>query len=107
MMRTRVMEGMGLATSAKTAVVDNASNSANDLSTGYTGQATDSVQSIDLTAEGIITITFTGQAGGGTIIMSPSDNNGALVPGTPPTGSVSWDCTGGTQVSQYRPIDCR
>ena len=102
--RARISEGLGLATAAKLSVVENASNGT-AFAQGYTNpNPTPAVAGIAIAADGIITITYTAAAGGGTIFMTPTP---ALVAGTPPVGTVNWDCTGGTSIAAHRPAECR
>lgn len=101
--RARVTEGLNLASSAKLAVSETAiSNNAlpaTQAETGYTSPAaTPNVSGITIGANGIITITYTAAAGGGTIIMTPT---------LTANGDVTWDCTGGTLLDKYRPASCR
>ncbi len=107
--RARVTEGLTLAAAAKTTVAENASSGAATLDTGWTAPtATNSVTSVGIAAgTGVITITYTAAAGGGTITMVPTSNGAALAPPAPPAGSIDWDCTGGTLLDQYRPSNCR
>lgn len=109
LVRSRVTEGLSLASSAKTAVAENAAAGQADLSLGWTvPQPTDNVTSVDVTAgTGAITITYTAAAGGGTITLVPSDSAGAIAGGIIPDGSITWDCTGGTLDAKYRPSNCR
>ena len=109
LVRARVTEGLSLASSAKVTVAENASNAAADLAIGWTApQATDNVTSLAVAgATGVITITYTAAAGGGTIIITPSDSVGALASGAIPDGSITWDCTGGSLDAKYRPSNCR
>ena len=105
--RARVTEGLSLADSAKTAVAETfQSNPTLPLNTGWTAPAaTTNVTSVALAAAtGVITVTYTAAAGGGTILVSP---NPVLVNGTPVSGSMGWDCTGGTLAAKYRPQSCR
>jgi len=105
--RARVTEGLSLADSAKTAVAETfQSNPTLPLDTGWTvPAATTNVASVALdNATGNITITYTAAAGNGTITVVP---NPALVSGTPVSGSMTWDCTGGTLLAKYRPSACR
>jgi type IV pilus assembly protein PilA len=105
--RARVTEGLSLADSAKTAVAETfQSNPTLPMVTGWAAPAASTnVASVSLAAAtGVITITYTAAAGGGTILVSP---NPALVNGTPVSGSMGWDCTGGTEVAKYRPQACR
>jgi type IV pilus assembly protein PilA len=100
----RVSEGLSLASSAKTAVAETfqSQNAVPDqAATGYvTPAATFSVASVTIAGDGsgIVTITLTAAAGGGTITFVP-----ALVTGSP----IIWDCTGGTLENKYRPAQCR
>lgn len=108
LVRSRVLEGLNLAAPAKDLVMENAYMATVDLSSGFNAPAaTDNVTSIAVSNIGVITITFTTIAGGGSIIFTPSDNDGALAPGSPPVGAVAWDCTGGTLNDDYRPSVCR
>ena len=111
--RSRVTEGLSLASAAKTAVAENAANSeAADLGKGYTGPAaaTTNVTSVVITAAtGVITVTYTNKVatGGPTILLTPSFGAGWAL-GSPPTAPVTWDCkTGGSLAPKYRPAECR
>lgn len=108
LIRARVTEGLGLASAAKTAIAENASN-ATAFASGWTEpDPTDSVADVEIApANGVITITYTPAAGGGTVTMVPTAGGAALAVGTPPTGSISWDCTGGTLNTEFRPAQCR
>lgn len=101
--RARVTEGLNLAASAKLAVSETTITRnalpATQAATGYVSPAaTPNVTSIAVGANGIITITYTAAAGGGTIIMTPT---------LQANGDVTWVCTGGTLLSKYRPASCR
>jgi len=101
--RARVTEGLNLASAAKLAVSETAiSNNAlpaTQAATGYTSPAaTDNVASIAIGANGVITISYTAIVGGGTL---------TLVPTLTANGDVTWDCTGGTLPTLYRPASCR
>lgn len=101
--RTRVTEGLNLASSAKLAVAETATATnvlpATQAATGYiTPAATTNVSSITIGANGVITITYPQIAGSGTIIMTPTLNG---------NGDITWDCRGGTLVTKYRPASCR
>ncbi|WP_044497436.1 pilin, partial [Legionella pneumophila] len=74
--RARVTEGLTLADSAKLAVSETAITNnalpATQAATGYVSPAaTPNVASIAIGANGVITITYTAAAGGGTIVMTP------------------------------------
>jgi type IV pilus assembly protein PilA len=102
--RARVTEGLSLASAAKTLVSENAANGS-ALASGFNAPAaTSNVTSVAVSDAGVITVTYTTKAGGGTIIISPSP---ALVAGTPPTDRITWSCTGGTLAAKYRPAECR
>jgi type IV pilus assembly protein PilA len=107
--RAKVSEGLSLATSAKTAVAENAANGALDLSLGFNiPSVTPNVTSVGINAtSGVVTITYTAAAGGGTILLTPLSNNAAIVAGTIPTSSLVWDCKLGTLAAKYRPSVCR
>ena len=125
--RARVTEGLVLASSAKLAVAENSANgrafasgwSAPDATLGVSGITVSSGAS---TSNGVIAITYTAKAGGGTLNLVPttgtpaalltSDASGAG--NVPAGGSISWSCndsitgpTAGTLASKYRPAQCR
>ena len=107
MVRARVSEGLGLASAAKTNVLDvvNSGNIATVTSgykTGYTfGGATKNISNIDIAAStGVITITTTAAAGGGSLLLVPFTTSGTTESALPaPTatsasidGAVQWKC---------------
>ena len=108
MIRARVSEGLGLASAAKTNVLDvlNSGNIAtigtDGYKTGYTfGGATKNISKIDITAStGVITITTTAAAGGGSLLLVPFTKSGSTEAPLPaPTatsasidGVVQWKC---------------
>lgn len=101
--RARVTEGLNLASLAKLAVSETAITNnalpASQAATGYaTPAATPNVTSVVVGANGVITITYTAAAGGGTIVMTPT---------LTANGDVTWVCTGGTLLPKYRPVSCR
>ena len=106
--RAKVTEGLSLASAAKVTVAENAASSA-ALNAGWTAPtATDNVSGVAINAgSGVITVTYTAAAGGGTIILVPTSAGAALVSGTPPASSIDWDCTTGTLAAKYRPSNCR
>lgn len=119
--RSRVTEGLSLASAAQLAVAENAANG-NAFAQGYTAPAaTANVTSVAISATGVVTITYTAIAGGGTILLTPSYGAAvALVAGTVPTDAIKWDCGAaghtaaagyvggaGTLLSQYAPANCR
>jgi type IV pilus assembly protein PilA len=112
--RAKVTEGLSMASAAKLAVSENASNGKN-YDSGWTAPAaTAAVTSIGITAAtGVVTITYTAAAGGGTVTMVPASGGTAFTGGTatastvPSGGSITWSCTGGTLAAKYRPAACR
>jgi type IV pilus assembly protein PilA len=103
--RAHVSEGLELAASAKTGVAEyygtnNAWPTTNALAglataTNITGNA---VRSVGVGANGVITVTYRTQVGAGaTILLTPTDSS----------GSVTWNCTGGTVSDKYKPANCR
>ncbi len=101
--KTRVIEGLELASGAKLTVSETAiSNKALPATAAQAScnspAATANVASIVCGDNGIITITFTEAAGDGTIIFTPTLTD---------SGGVSWDCTAGTLAAKYRPANCR
>ncbi|MEF3193764.1 MAG: pilin [Halothiobacillaceae bacterium] len=107
--RAKVSEGLSLASAAKTTVAENAANGTSPLDAGWIAPtSTANVSSVSVNGtNGVITITYTSAAGNGTIELSPTAGGTALVAGTVPTTSISWDCKGGTLEDKYRPSNCR
>ena len=114
--RARVSEGLGLASTAKLTVAENAANGT-ALGAGYvaiTNAATGATANVSGLAidgtNGQITVTYTTKvaaAAANTLIMVPNAAGAVLVSGTIPTGPVTWTCTTGTLVAKYRPAECR
>lgn len=112
--RAKVSEGILLASSAKTAVSENAMVGSADLSTGWTSPgATDYVASVDVNAtNGEITVVFTTDvvSGSPNVVLRPQTNTdgtlAALVAGTSPRGAIQWLC-GGSLDEVYRPSSCQ
>ena len=101
--RARVTEGLQMASSAQLAVsettITNNALPATQAATGYTTPvATANVASIVVGANGLITITYTAAAGGGTVFLTPT---------LTANGDVTWACTVGTQLTKYVPASCR
>ena len=55
------------------------------------------VVSINIDPNSIITITYSPDAGGGTITLAPTVHG----------NKVTWNCTGGNIDRRYRPVSCR
>ena len=128
--RAKVTEGLSLASSAKTAVSENAANGA-PLANGWTPpSATKSVASVGIAqATGAITITYAANIdSGATLVLTPLDGTlaaGAPLAGTatastiPTAGSITWVCAAagstatnanivkGTIKNKYVPAECR
>ena len=113
--RARVSEGLAMASSAKLAVAENASQGV-ALDGGWTAPtSTANVSTIGMNATtGVITITYqanVGAAGSNVIAVIPQSPAGtALASGVIPTGgAVSWICntTTSTVLARFRPATCR
>lgn len=106
--RSRTTEALARASSAKILVSENAANGTNPLTLGWdvTAALTRNVAAngVVVGAGGIITVTLTTAAGGGTLVLTPSP---VLVPGTPPAGPISWNCTGSNANKARLPAECR
>ena len=101
--RARVTEGLSLASSAKLAVSETAITNnalpATQLATGYTSPLpTPNVASVVIGAAGLITVTYTAAAGGGTLTLTPV---------LTANGDVTWVCRVGTLLPKYAPASCR
>ena len=116
--RSRVTEAMGMASSLKTLVAENAANG-KPFAAGFQAiddaNKTENVRSTAIDATlGTITMGLTAKSGGNDkeITFVPSSDGVALAgtatSSTVPTGaSISWNCTGGDLLSKYRPAQCR
>ena len=135
--RSRVTEGLSLATSAKTNVSDvaasgNPQGSTDGYALGYreiiaaNGNTTRSVEKMQITANtGVITIDLQPIAGGGTLTLTPNAPIGTILPPggeafQPPVDAIAWRCaakgagaagflgvTAGTQKAELSPAECR
>jgi type IV pilus assembly protein PilA len=106
--RARVSEGLALASGAKLAVSENASNGRAFASGWSAPQETGGVSGLVIEDNGVVQISYKPAAGPGTILVTPTSSGIALVSGVVPTGgSISWSCTGGDLASKYRPAQCR
>jgi type IV pilus assembly protein PilA len=104
--RSRVTEGLNLASSVKTAVAETFQTIAAFPTSNASAGVADTISSKYVTsvvvgAAGIITVTYTAAVGGGqggnTIIFTPTSSNSA----------VDWTCTAGNVASRFRPANCR
>jgi type IV pilus assembly protein PilA len=103
--RTRVIEGVNLAASAKLSVSETVLATQalpkTQAATGYESPpATPNVASIKITDKtAAIVVTYTEAiAKKSTLILMPTLHT---------TGDISWTCNGGTLASKYRPATCR
>lgn len=103
--RLRTTEDLIAISAAKLGIVENAANGA-PLTTGIqtVALATRNIaqNGIQSTANGILNITLTLAAGGGTLTPTP-----ALVPRVPPASVVQWTCTCDNPNKARLPAECR
>lgn len=108
--RTRVSEGLNLATAGKTQVSETRLSTGTFPDTNLSAGMSDTIEStyvagLAISAGGIITITYNTAAG--TIPELGGDNTILLTP-TFATNTVQWDCaTGSTVLPRFRPARCR
>ncbi|MEW5889654.1 MAG: pilin [Pseudomonadota bacterium] len=110
LIRSRITEGLSMASSAKTAVAENAASAAANLGAGWTPPAqTANVQSVAVNgANGVITITYTAAAQNVVITLTPTSGGAALAAGTPPAGEIAWTCAVNNAANnRYVPANCR
>ena len=109
--RSKVSEGLSVSHAVKLAVSETYDSegrfmAANNASYGLpagTSIIGGYVSSVAVGTSGVITITYNNQLGG---IPSASNRTILLTP-SPQQGSLRWNCTGGNQLSKYRPAECR
>ena len=102
--RTKVSEGLSLASGAKTSVAETVLSSGAYPTGNETAGLADTitgnnVSSVSVGASGVITVTYTGDTNiaSKTLILTPST--------TP--GSVVWSCDTGSVDARFRPSNCR
>ncbi len=106
--RSHVSEGLSLAGAAKMGVSEYyADKGAWPTTNGNVGLATansitgNAVNSVAVGNNGVITITYNAK-------VDATDNTITITPSASATsGSITWDCTGGTVQGKYRPATCR
>jgi type IV pilus assembly protein PilA len=130
--RAKVSEGLVLAEAAKLAVAEtfqsNGSVPTSNVATGYTFVATKYVNSINIGASAVITVTYNTGSGGitqlggsNTITLTPNIANALLA--VTAQGPIDWACasttstvansaslkvgTAGTVLAKYAPANCR
>lgn len=105
--RTKVSEGLSLASGAKATVAETrlsmgrwlgASNASYGLATAASIEG-NNVASVTVGASGLITIGYSNDTAiqGDTLTLQPSVT----------AGGVKWSCTGGNVEDKYRPANCR
>ena len=106
--RAKVSEGINLAAAARTAVSEfRISQNGFPTSNGQAGLAdaadisSEYVGSVTVGPNGVITIAYRNLGGGTT------DGETIEFAPTFATGTVQWDCTGGSLLPKYRPSNCR
>lgn len=102
--RSKVTEGLNLASAAKTAVSETRISSSSwpttNAEAGIAAQIDSKyVSDVDIGAGGNILVTYIQATVGaaGTLLLAPTYVNAV----------VDWDCTGGTLSDNYRPANCR
>jgi type IV pilus assembly protein PilA len=104
--RSKVTEGLNLASSAKATVSEafqtNGMSGVSAAATAWTSTATTKyVSSVAINPVGLITVTFTANLGGGLaagqqITLTPNIGGAALAAGTTATGNLDWACASST-----------
>jgi type IV pilus assembly protein PilA len=117
--RARVAEALALVAPFKSTVAMNAANGAT-LNAGLPNfVSTTNVSALTVASTGVITVTTTTKAGGGSLTIAPRDGSATadLTAGTPPTNQLVWHClaaganrggaTAGTLAAKFAPAECR
>ena len=109
--RARVVEAMSFASSAKAAIVENASSGLVNLSSGFQSvPPTPNLLAMQVDSDtGVVVVTTTPRAGGGDIALVPSGiptASGGVRP--QPSGPITWTCNGPltTLIPKFRPREC-
>ncbi|MCV6626493.1 MAG: pilin [Cellvibrionaceae bacterium] len=107
-MRTKVSEGLTLASGAKTAVAETrlstggfpAAGNSNYGLASETSIRGNNVSQVEVTANGVINITYSNDAAiqDDIVLLTPSIGNG---------GSLTWVCSSTTVEDRYLPANCR
>lgn len=112
--RSKVTEGLNLASSYKTVIAENAGSGASDLTLGVPNfAATDNVASIVPSATtGAIVITYTAKAKAVELTLTPYDGKEggtAIKNSSVPVNQITWKCTVKTPAdnAKYVPSNCR
>jgi type IV pilus assembly protein PilA len=110
--RSRVTEGLTLASRLKILVVENAATGASTLDQSYSGMsATKNVLNIAInSSNGVISVTMQPNAKSIQFSLTPIDQGTGLAPTplVPPTNAVVWTCQVQNSVyDRYVPNECR
>lgn len=113
--RSRVTEGLSLASAAETIVAENASNAAADLSQGYSSPAaTTNVAYVAVSGTtGVINVAMTAAAKGVTLTLTPfygpvGGTTIAVAQSVVPTDAIQWKCAvSSSTLNKYVPSNCR
>ena len=120
--RSKVTEGLALASSLKQTVATNAAEGL-ALNGGTPGigstpafVVTAFVSALSVAANGEITVSMNASAGNGSLVLAPRDGAAALTEGVIPGNAIVWHCNAagsvragsvGTLSSRYAPGECR
>jgi type IV pilus assembly protein PilA len=117
--RARVSEALRLSAPFQKVITENAVNGGT-LNAGLPNfTSTANVSTLTVVSSGVITVTTTARAGGGSLTLAPRDGSATtdLVPSTVPTNQVVWHClaagaskggaTAGTLAAKFAPAECR
>ena len=120
--RSKVSEGLVLASAAKTVVAENAANGSSDLAVGWTpigsgtaspgvtaSAATEIVEGLGInTSTGVITIDYDDSARSVVLTLTPTAGSGGLTAGTVPSAPIEWTCNvDSADNARYVPANCR
>lgn len=111
--RSKVTEGLNMASTYKVIVAENAAHGAADLSKGIPNFApTEKVQGITVgTTDGVIDIDFQDVVKDVKLKLTPHDggeSGTSIVAGTIPTNQISWVCVvDDADKNKYVPANCR
>lgn len=120
--RSKITEGLNLASSAKVTIAENAANGAADLVKGVTpigtGTASTGVTATAATpivaamsaapSTGVITITYTAAAKSVGLTLTPKSGGAALAANTVPGAPIEWVCSvNSADNAKYVPSNCR
>jgi type IV pilus assembly protein PilA len=108
--RSKVSEGLVLASAAKTIVGENAASARDDLGQGWSWVAdTAIVDDIAVDADtGVVTVTYTDEAKAIVLTLTPESNGAAIAASTVPDAEITWVCSVDSEDNyRYVPANCR